>query len=85
MIFGNWYYDYGRHTRSDRKYSEGTIDCTWAGFKLKNPETGKHLEIKMSDEEIDSFIVELQKIQSAKNKQKKWKSIKQKASIRTLW
>lgn len=59
MIFGNWYYDTGRHTRSDRKYTLGTIEATLNGIRLRNPECHKHMDIKMSGQEIDKLIEEL--------------------------
>lgn len=77
MIFGNWYSDYGRHTRSDRKYVKGTVEPAWNGLKLRRGgkcgepnELPQHLDIKMTDQEIDELIAGLVKIRKAKKKEK---------------
>lgn len=56
MKVGNWYYDYGRCTRSDRKSIHGTIEVAWNGLTLRNSDRTKHMDIELSEEEIDEVI-----------------------------
>lgn len=70
MKVGNWYYLTGRHTRSDRKYKDVTIEANYNGFQLVDKDAHKFLEVIMTDEEIDVFISRLQQIK--KYKDAKW-------------
>lgn len=55
----NWYYNAGRHTRSDRTFRIGEIEVTYSGIRLTCPSQNKHMDIEMSDAELDKLISDL--------------------------